>query len=106
MTFIIKDVAENYLNNEDRGAYLVVDSGAESDITKIVIYASLNNPSGYQVYGNILLQELLRKQLNNNDISLTFTSAPLQQSVLVESESSLGPASTCSLFLMLAYVGV
>jgi hypothetical protein len=48
-------VASN-LENDDRGAYYVVDSGEQTGKPKVVIFGSLNNGASVQSYGNMMLE--------------------------------------------------
>ena len=46
MNVTIINIAEN-LVNDDRGAYYVYDTGETSDMTKIVVFGSLNNGASF-----------------------------------------------------------
>lgn len=56
---IILEVSDG-LENENRGAYFVVDTGATSGLTKVVIYGSVNNMASFMTFGNLVLQQLIR----------------------------------------------
>ena len=59
MTDIILDVAD-LVDNANRGAFFVVDTGATSGLTKVVIYGSINNMASFMTFGNLVLQQLIR----------------------------------------------
>jgi hypothetical protein len=78
-------VASN-LENDDRGAYYVVDSGEQTGKPKVVIFGSLNNGASVQSYGNMMLEQLINQQVEpESKINLSFSIWPLQQSVLIQS---------------------
>jgi hypothetical protein len=48
------------VDNANRGAFFVVDTGATSGLTKVVIYGSINNMASFMTFGNLVLQQLIR----------------------------------------------
>ena len=75
----IEDIAATHLDNDNKGAYYVLDT----QLPKVVIYASPSSAFSAPVYGNLMLQKILRQQTGNDNINLTFSDEPLKLSVYV-----------------------
>jgi hypothetical protein len=100
---IIIDIGKK-LENDQKGAYFVLDTGEVSGMTKVLVFSSLNNAAAPGAFGNTILSELINQQVADKDkstsrISLTITSWPLKQAVLVDTFLNSTAANITATFL-------